>query len=273
MRLLTYKPGPPLDAFVDIFWLQEGDDPGTGRERVLPSGQMQLIINLYADRLSNFTGENDECRELFPGALLSGAWSGYVTIDAAELVSVIGVSFKAGGAFPFLGVKAGELRDIDAPLEALWGSAARELRDRLVEAPTPTRKFELLEEYLLENVDRPLEKHPAVGYALGAFRRVPHARTIAEVTDEVGLSARRFIEVFEEYVGLTPKLFCRVHRFQRVLRLVHTAREVDWAQVANDCGYFDQAHFIRDFKGFSGVSPTTYLKMRGEHQNHIPAPA
>jgi AraC-like DNA-binding protein len=274
MRLSSYSPGPPLDAFVDAMWLHEsGPGPGTSKERVLPTGQMQMIINLHDNRFSNFVGENEELGEDLPGAIISGTWSGYVTIDASELVSVMGVSFKAGGSFPFLGAKAGELRDVDAPLEALWGRDARDLRSRLIEAPTPAQKFRILESYLLEKADRPLETHRAVGYALDAFKRVPHGRTIAEVTEQVGLSARRFIEVFDEYVGLTPKLFCRVHRFQQVLRRVHTAKEVSWAEVANDCGYFDQAHFIRDFKAFSGINPTAYLKVRGEYQNHIPSPA
>jgi len=71
-------------------------------------------------------------------------------------------------------------------------------------------------------------------------------------------------------VGLTPKLYCRVQRFQQVLRLLDTGRPFDWANVALACGYYDQAHFIRDFRAFSGLSPTTYLRNRGEHLNHVP---
>ena len=70
--------------------------------------------------------------------------------------------------------------------------------------------------------------------------------------------------------GLTPKLFCRVQRFQKVLRRIRTGREVDWTGVALDSGYFDQAHFIHDFKAFSGLSPTAYAAHRTEHLNHVP---
>jgi AraC-like DNA-binding protein len=90
------------------------------------------------------------------------------------------------------------------------------------------------------------------------------------VTAQVGLSARRFIDVFGGEVGLTPKLFCRVRRFQKVLRGVAHGRRADWAAVAADCGYFDQAHFIHDFRAFSGLSPTAYLTQRTEHLNHVP---
>ena len=101
-------------------------------------------------------------------------------------------------------------------------------------------------------------------------------RTISEVTEQIGLSPRRFIQLFSEEVGLTPKLFCRVRRFQQVLRsLQHgtlNGRQIDWADIASSCGYFDQAHFIRDFRAFSGLNPTAWLPLRGEHINHVRIP-
>ncbi len=104
---------------------------------------------------------------------------------------------------------------------------------------------------------------------------MPHARTVAEVTDQLGLSPRRFIQVFAEQVGLTPKLFCRVRRFHEVMRRVHLpgndeGSRIDWTEVALSCGYFDQAHFIRDFRAFSGLNPSAWLAQRGEHLNHVP---
>ena len=99
---------------------------------------------------------------------------------------------------------------------------------------------------------------------------MPHTRTILEVTDRVGLSPRWFIQVFREEVGLTPKLFCRVRRFQEVVRLIENREQVEWAEVALGAGYFDQAHFIRDFRAFSGLTPTAYLAQRGERLNHVP---
>jgi hypothetical protein len=83
-------------------------------------------------------------------------------------------------------------------------------------------------------------------------------------------SARRFIEVFTDEVGLTPKLFCRVQRFQETVRRIGMGRRVDWAGMALDCGYFDQAHFIHDFRAFSGLSPSAYAAQRTGHLNHVP---
>jgi len=88
--------------------------------------------------------------------------------------------------------------------------------------------------------------------------------------ERLGLSQRRFIELFRTQVGLTPKAYCRVRRFHNLLRVVHPLREVDWSQVALDSGYHDQSHFIHEFREFSGFSPTQYWQRRIEHLNHVP---
>jgi AraC-like DNA-binding protein len=85
------------------------------------------------------------------------------------------------------------------------------------------------------------------------------------VSRRVGLSRRTFIRRFTDEVGLTPKLFWRIQRFQEALRLVRTGRRPAWADVALDCGYYDQAHFIRDFRAFSGLTPPAFLRAWGAH--------
>ena len=182
----------------------------------------------------------------------------------------MGVHFRPGGAYPFLGVPAGELSDVDVSLEAIWGVRAIELREQLLESETSEARFRVLEQTLLARICRPLAHHPAVDLALREFRSAPYIRPIKEVSEEVGLSQRRFIQLFREEVGMTPKLFCRIRRFQEVIRLIESETLVEWATVALKCGYFDQAHFIHDFRSFTGVTPTTYLSHRGEHRNHVP---
>jgi AraC-like DNA-binding protein len=179
----------------------------------------------------------------------------------------MGVLFKPGGAYPFLDAPAGELQNLNVPLDALWGSEAQDLRDRLQEATTPDSRFQVLEECLLGRVNLSRERHPAVTLALRAFQAVPQVQTIAEVAKDSGLSQKWFIESFRAHVGLTPKLYCRLRRFQRALALIGRRQQLDWAHLALTCGYFDQAHFIRDFRAFSDICPSKYLVDRTEHSN------
>ncbi|CAN5909774.1 hypothetical protein BH23ACT11_BH23ACT11_29050 [soil metagenome] len=269
MMYRTYIPRPPLSDFVELFWIYEGYDPPHVRERVIPTGTMQLIFNLREDEFRVYDRRGHQFQRL-DGALISGAHSKFVVIDTASQTSTAGVHFRPGGAYPFLGLPASELRDADVPLEALWGTKAIELRDRLLESETPESRFSLLEQALLAQVARPLEHHPAVALALNEFQSMPRTRAVREMSERAGLSQRRFIQLFREEVGLTPQLYCRIRRFQEVVRLVGSGQRVEWGDVALGCGYFDQAHFIHDFRSFSGVTPTIYLAQRGEHLNHIP---
>jgi transcriptional regulator GlxA family with amidase domain len=191
--------------------------------------------------------------------------------DYAQHASIVGVHFRPGGAFPFLGVPAGELADTHVDLEALWGRPAAELRERLCAAATPAERFSLLEQTLAARLDRTTARHGAVPVALDAFEQTGTSVRVRDVARRVGLSQRRFIQVFATEVGLTPKLYGRVRRFQRALALVRGGPAPDWARVAAECGYFDQSHLIRDFRAFSGLAPEEYLRRRGEHvlHNHV----
>jgi AraC-like DNA-binding protein len=267
---LTHTPAPPLSAFVSALWLHVGEPAPHARDRILPTGRIGMVINLHEDEIRTYDRETGQVRRT-RGVTVAGACSEYFMIDTAEQRWCMGVEFTIGGAFPFFGRPASELRDeAQIPLDALWGEV--DLRGRLLAAATPEEKLRALEQALLGRMARGPERHPAVDYALREFLQVPQTRTIAEVTDQIGMSPRRFIQVFSEQVGLTPKRFCRVRRFHEVIRRVHKGRDIDWTEVALSYGYFDQAHFIRDFKAFSGLNPSAYLIQRGEHLNHVPIP-
>jgi transcriptional regulator GlxA family with amidase domain len=127
-----------------------------------------------------------------------------------------------------------------------------------------------LEQFLLTRLVRPLERNQTVKFALQQFHTVASPQTIAAVTDQIGYSPRWFGQLFRTEVGLSPKLYHRIARFQNVLRQVQQGYPGEWADVAQTCGYFDQAHLIHDFQAFSGLTPSLYLHHRGQQLNHIP---
>jgi AraC-like DNA-binding protein len=195
--------------------------------------------------------------------------SRFQLIDTSEQEFVAGVAFRPGGTVPFLHSPAHDTSEGDIPLEAFWGvRRTSDLRERLLESKSPAATLDTLEAILREAWTPP-GVHPAVAFALTVFRRAPSTASIAAVSATVGLSAKRFIERFKDEVGLTPKRYCRVQRFQRALTQAHRQSDVDWPQVALDCGYFDQPHFIHDFRSFSGLTPTEYRSARTSFQNHV----
>lgn len=269
MEFLARVPPPPLDAFVDVIWACRRPPQPHGLERVMPSGASQLIVNLKEDETRLYDPERPERPIATSGSVLSGAHTRYQVIDTSEQEYFAGVAFKPGGAAPFMRMPADQARDTDVPLEAIWGRARTEsLRQRLLDCDGLDAMIDVLQAALRESWMR-RGLHPAVGYALGVFDRVPGTATVSAVTDRVGLSPKRFIERFKVEVGMTPKRYCRIRRFQRALAETNRSSQVDWASVALDSGYFDQAHFIRDFRAFSGITPSAYEAARTPFHNHV----
>ena len=249
---LQCRPSLALAPYIETLWYCEGYQAAHRRERVLPSGRFQLVIDLSAQSTP---------------ALLIGMRTGYSILETACLQSVMGVVFRPGGARPFFDMPADALYNQTLPLDLIWGSGSAELRDRLLESASPSGRLGILNAELQRRLDRG-ELHPAVQFALGVFRRDPHTRGVIDIARDAGLSRRRFAGLFREQVGLPPKLYCRLRRFQQVVRRVASGAPVDWAEVALAGGYYDQPHMAHEFREFSGVSPGAWAASDRPFQNH-----
>jgi AraC-like DNA-binding protein len=264
-----YKPKPPLADFVDCFWVWDGYTAPKPRERILPTGTVDLVINLRETELRIYDADDAATSSPLHGIVVCGAQSVHRVIDTPPDISVMGIHFKPGGASRFLGTPADKLTDINVPLDALWGRAGTILHERLLHARSHPERFRLLEAALRSKPEHSVVAHRAVEFALASFNG-PGSRTVSDIQEQIGLSPKRFIELFRREVGLPPKLYCRIRRFQRALRLTGHARCVDWAGLALAAGYFDQAHFNRDFRALSGMTPGSYITQGVERANHVP---
>jgi AraC-like DNA-binding protein len=262
-------PRPPLDAYVASIWLFRDGPRSHALERILPTGAAQLIINLKENRTRLYDPEPPHRCVSSSGTILAGVHSRYQIIDTFEQEYVGGVVFNPGGTAAFVRAPGYEMRDAATPLESLWGrQRTDDLREQLLERSDPDAQLDAIEAALAEML-RPEGLHPAVGFALTSFHRSPLVPNVEAVTDAIGMSAKRFIERFKTQVGVSPKRYCRIRRFQQAVARAHRGRSVDWAQVALDCGYYDQPHFIHEFRAFSGLTPTAYHESRTEFQNHV----
>jgi AraC-like DNA-binding protein len=270
MRYALRQPQGSLANFVQVLWFYEGYSTTHAKERLLPDGAMELVINLKEDEVRIWDRRDFTRYARLEGAALVGPQSEFFVIDTAQQRSVLGAHFRAGGAFPFLKLPTDELHGLHVSLSDLWGGFARELRERLLGIECIQARFDLMEAALLRQVQRPMEYHPAVGFAIRAFHQRP--RPVGEVCEATGLSARRFIEVFRQQIGMTPKQYSRVRRFQGIIQGLPEGGAVDWCDVALGAGYCDQSHLIHDFREFSGISPATWAELRTQHRNHVPMP-
>jgi AraC-like DNA-binding protein len=267
----VHRPGFPLAGFVDCFWHFDGYPSSHARERALPTGTVKLVVNLHEDRMRVFLREDDFEGQRFRGSVVCGAQAGYFVLEPSQQMSVVGIHFRPGGAAPFLGAPAGEFTNRHLGLDDVWGAPeASELRERLLEAGSSEAMFGVLEYALLNRLQRPLLAHPAVAYALRQLAARPAVSHISDIQDQTGYGAKRFIELFRNAVGLTPKVYCRIMRFQSVIERLACGRRVEWASVALDGGYCDQSHLNREFRALSGLTPSEYRPGDDDRPNHVP---
>ncbi len=267
MIYIEHKPAIPLTPFIRALWYASSPSVAYERERILPSGCVEIILNLNRDFLMD-CAEGQPDRPNSP-ALVVGARSVYEIVDTADMASLIGIHFHPGGFAPFVRSRADEFSNRNMPLEDLWGASIGILRDDLREVEGARAKLVFLERHLIELLRTPKPRHAAVDFALREFNRDSRVATVEAVSRSVGWSSRRFSQVFREEVGFSPKVWCRIHRFQRVVRRLHAGDDVRWAELALDCGYYDQSHFANEFRAFSGIDATTYSALRTRFTNHI----
>lgn len=273
---LEYKPTPSLSRHVCSLWYASAPHSAHRLQRVLPTGRVQVILNLAHDYLTDCPEGAPQLR--MPPALVIGARSIYEIIDEADMAGLVGIVFQPGGFCAFAGDAVDQFSNRNWALEDLWGSKAGHLRDRLREAGGPRERLRLLERFLLERFAAKLGRRDplrlaAIEFARDRFARAPGQATVREVARSTGWSQRRFSQVFREEVGFSPKVWCRIQRFQRAVERLHAGVEVPWAQLALDCGFYDQSHFANEFRAFSGIDATTYSTLRpARWANHVAVP-
>jgi AraC-like DNA-binding protein len=269
MLYLEHKPAAPLSRFVRVFWYARAPLVDHRRERILPTGCAQVILNLSRDFLLDCQ-EGGPQQRIAP-ALMVGQRSTYELVDTSDLADLIGIMFEPGVLPAFATDRADLFSNRNLALEDLWGRHARTLRDRLREVASPPERLRVLQAFFFARTEQSsFALHPAVEFALHQFGRTPSVATVAEVAQSTGWSERRFSQIFREQVGFAPKAWCRIQRFQRALQQLNAGRDMRWADLAIECGFYDQAHFANEFRAFSGIDASTYAITRtSQWANHV----
>ena len=271
--MLKRSPGPALRPYVETLWASDPAaeaPPAALRELVLPTGSMHLAIRISDTPVRLFDSIDQPAGRDVGYAVVGGARAGYYIRDLSRPARTVGAMLRPGAAPLLLGAPADALSGRHTPLEDLWGSAAEQARERLIEAATAEERLDYFESLLAARIPRLRGIHPAVAEALERFRTSSDVRGVVERT---GYSHRRFIELFREAVGLTPKLYCRVLRFHNAIEQAASVKIASWAELALGAGYADQAHFNRDFREFAGLTPSRFRELSPAQSHHVPIPS
>ena len=260
-------PGAELRPWVRSLWYCRAPRMAHAWERVLPDGCMQLLVNLAGETLTD-CGAGGLGDRRMAGVVMMGAKTHCEMVATCDMEEIAGAVVEPGGFGRMFRERADALEGRGVALDDLWEGAGQRMAERLREGVHAQEKLALLECLLCERVRGGMERSWLVDAALERMGRP--GMTVRQCAREVGVSERRLLAVFREEVGLGPKAWMRVLRFQTAVRALHRGVDVRWAELAIDCGYYDQSHFANEFREFSGVDPTTYTAARGVWRNHVP---
>lgn len=270
---IEYFEQPPasgLSPHVEALWWMRRStpEPPGPPDRVLPDGCLELVLHL---RDAFAAGTDPASLAPQPSAVLVGQLTGCFFLQPRARVETMGVRFRPGGAFAFLGPRVPELTGRVVSLRDLWGAAAGELQETVASAAGRPAQAAAAQRWLL----RRLATGPAPDRAMNATVRAVMERrgavAVSELAGAVGLSPRQLERRFRAVVGVPPKTLARVLRFQAVLHAVGQGAG-DWAGLALDHGYFDQPHLIRDCQDLAGETPARLLARLGELGRRFVAP-
>ena len=247
-------PAAPLRGLLSWYsgYRQTGVPPA--RHRGLPSPYLTLIITLDDPlTVARHPDPGDA-----PGDYLTLAGGLHTTpavITHPGRQSGLQLALSPLGARALLGRPAGELAGLDVDGSEVLGAAARELHERLREAPSWPARFALLDEILLARAELDHQVAPDIAAAWRLLTRSGGTIRAGDLARRVGWSPRYLQRRLLEETGLTPKAAARVIRFDRARRSLQRQPGLSLAALAADCGYYDQAHLAREFRGLAGLPP------------------
>jgi len=254
------QPSSLLAPYVKHYWFMTINSSVQASERVIPTGMMGLVFH----RGERIFSSSDEC--LQPRAFLCGQDSSFTDLSYSGTIDMISIDFRPSGAKAFFKMPMIELNKQSVAIDCLSDSQIMELEKRLSDTSAPKECVLLIENFLYKRI------YQFNTYNLKRMNAVIQSiyngqQNIDLLAQTACLGYKQFKRIFADYVGANPKDFLRVVRFQKALHTLQKRPDFSLTQLAYECGFYDQAHFIKDFKEISGYTPTEYFAICEPHSD------
>ncbi len=270
MIFQAHVPIFPLNQFIELFVYFERAEHSHTVDRFLPNGDTELLIDFHDT--PQFIYDNNSLKEIQAchHVWASGVRTEPITIPSGNGAAMMVVSFKKGMGYPFFPFPMNEISNSVVDADLVWGSEFGLLREQLLETKDIGRRFEIVEQFLLRHFRTRLNANECVAFAVSEMRERPDAWSIAEMNRKIGYSQKHFTAMFSKHVGVTPKAYLKIMRFQKAVAEIEKRSDLDWTTLALECGFYDQSHFINDFRLFSGFTPEDYASRQINYLNYVP---
>jgi AraC-like DNA-binding protein len=258
---------------VENFFFYEGYNPEHNVDRFLPDGNTEIIIDLTDN--PKYIYDNETLKEIQSchNVWVSGVRTESITIPSGKESRMLVITFKKGKAWPFYPLPVNELTDYVVDADLIFGNKIIDLREQLLSSGNIEEMFSSVEDFLLKTADFSLAlsvPSKCIDYAVTSLVQNPVLLQLKTLSNRLGYSQKHFIDLFKKQVGVNPKTYLKIIRFQKAIQEIELKKSTSWSQIAIESGFYDQAHFINEFKSFSGFTPNEYLRLKTDQLNYIP---
>jgi AraC-like DNA-binding protein len=254
MLFKRFEPSEKLKTYIKEYWIFENSDPGIHRQRIIPDGYCEIIFHYRTPYRINLHGEWESQTEM----LFAGQISRHFLLENTGASGMIGLKLKPATPYQLFGLNMDQFKDKVVDLKLILGSIDNQMF-QFSNPRTPLSERVKLAELWLLSVLKPDagRKSKRVMDVVDIIFHQKGLIDIESLSKKVHVSKRHLEREFKEVVGLTPKFFCRIIRFNYIFEIMKAGDE-SWIDIALQSGHFDQSHFIKNFKEFTGEEPSQY---------------
>jgi AraC-like DNA-binding protein len=250
-----YKPAEALRPFISFYWILELDSSlmPSAKQRIIPNGCVELIFH-FGDRLNTLFPNQKP--ELQPQSLISGQSTRFYDVEQSGKTGMLSILFKPHGARMFFDLPISEITNQNVDLTLLGHQIAPELTEKIALAGDHKTRISIIEDYLISKLtDQHLYNSRRLARTIEIINRHKGLVSVGEIASIACLSHKQYDRIFYDFVGLHPKEFLKIVRLQYVFHHHKYNQNETLTELAYACGYYDQAHFVNDFKSLTGLTP------------------
>lgn len=257
MNYQVYTPCPELQPFIKCFWsLEDEKQDEPVKQRVLPDGCMEMIFH-YGDHYQQYFEDGSSIIQ--PKSFLFGQITKYIEIAPTGISGIISARFLPDGISPFLHMPLTALENRAVPIKEIFGEGGKSLEEQVINANDTNKRIKLIETFLLSKLSEQRTIDAITTSCIDLIFQSQGQIGSAELADKMNINRRKMERKFISAIGMSPKQLARVARLQATLKMLERKSTSTLTDVAYENGYYDQSHFIKDFREFTGMSPKYFF--------------
>lgn len=258
MNYNVYEPAKNLSKYIRCFWSLESADSDAAheKERIFPDGCIELIFH-YRDLF--IVHHPNTTPQLQGRSFIHGQLKKYMELEATGKIGVFSARFHPAGLGAFVDFEIDSITGKTISIYDVWSHKGKELEQKVISCETDKERISVVEAFLLSQLKDNKKSKNQIGPCVDLILETSGTVSIEGLCKKSGLSKRQFERNFTAHVGLSPKVFSRIIRFNKALSLIENKDFSSFTSVAHEGGFYDQAHFIKDFKELTGLNPKRYF--------------